>query len=196
MLQFSKQAFSRTAVWVSMSGTRPKFGSAIIVGRLCVLVVSPTWAAQRKSTQKAAKPAQAAPIPAATPEAPPQPLTLAQQPATPPQVSFQNGQLTIVAQNSTLGDILHAVHRQTGANFDVPASATERVVTHLGPGPARDVLASLLNGSHFDYVMVGSPNNPGALDHVILMPKGQENEPANQASGVNPQPQPPQVVTP
>src|SRR5437879_12521778 len=116
MLQFSKQAFSRTAVWVSMSGTRPKFGSAIIVGMLCVLVVSPTWAAQRKSTQKAAKPAQAAPIPAATPDAPPQPLTLAQQAATPPHASCQNGQLTPAAPNSPLRDIMHTVPRQTGAS--------------------------------------------------------------------------------
>jgi hypothetical protein len=92
-------------------------------------------------------------------------------PATPPQVTFQNGQLAIVAHNSTLGDILRAVHAQTGANVDVPANATERVVSQLGPGPAREVLASLLNGSHFNYLMLGSAANPDSLERVILTPK-------------------------
>jgi hypothetical protein len=110
-------------------------------------------------------------------------------PAQPPQVTYQNGQLTIIARNSTLGDILEAVHQKTGAELDIPATATERVVTHLGPGPARDVLASLLNGSHFNYVMVGAANNPAALDRVILTPNtGGDVTPATQAQNAPPQP--------
>jgi len=92
-------------------------------------------------------------------------------PATPPQVSFQHGLLAITAQNSTLGDILRAVRNQTGAAVEVPANATERVVGSFGPGPARDVLASLLNGSHFNYVLLGSANNPDALEQVMLIVK-------------------------
>lgn len=102
------------------------------------------------------------PAPAPTPE---------QMPAAPPQVTFQSGMLTIVSQNSTLGDILRAVHARTGAAIDVPPNATERVVAKLGPGPARDVLASLLNGSHFNYVMLGSATDASALDRLILTPK-------------------------
>jgi hypothetical protein len=92
-------------------------------------------------------------------------------PATPPQVSFQAGQLTISAQNSTLGDILKAVRAQTGATIDLPGTAPERVVGHFGPGLPRDVLASLLNGSHFNFLLLGSPTDPAALDRVILMAK-------------------------
>ena len=84
-------------------------------------------------------------------------------PALPPQVHYSRGQLTIVAENSTLADILAAVRSQTGAQVDVPPSATERVVAHLGPGPTRDVLTALLNGTHFNYVMIGSPAHP---DHA------------------------------
>ncbi|HUM05292.1 MAG TPA: hypothetical protein VLT90_07515 [Terriglobales bacterium] len=94
-----------------------------------------------------------------------------QLPSTPPQVTFQGGMLTIVAQNSTLGDILREVHKRTGASIDVPASATERVAAHLGPGPARNVLADLLNGSAFNYVMVGSPADPAVLSSLALTPK-------------------------
>lgn len=88
----------------------------------------------------------------------------------PPQVSYENGQLTIVAHNSTLGEILRAVRKQTGADIDIP-SATDRVVTNLGPGPAQDVVAELLNGSRFNYVLLGSPQNAAVLTRVVLVPK-------------------------
>jgi hypothetical protein len=98
--------------------------------------------------------------------------------------------LTISAQNSTLGDILKAVRAQTGATIDLPGTAPERVVGHFGPAPARDVLAALLNGSHFNYVLLGSPTDPGALDRVILMAKsgsGADNPqpPSEQANAYN-----------
>jgi hypothetical protein len=92
-------------------------------------------------------------------------------PAVPPKVSFSKGLLTIVAENSTLSDILRAVRAQTGAAVEIPPNASERVVAHLGPGVPRDVLASLLNGSHFNYVMLGSPTNPDKVDRIILTSK-------------------------
>jgi hypothetical protein len=106
-------------------------------------------------------------------------------------VSFKGGQLTISAQNSTLGDILKAVRTQTGATIDLPGTAPERVVGHFGPAPARDVLAALLNGSHFNFVLMGSPTDPGALDRVILLAKSSGSaesnpQPTEQASANNP----------
>jgi len=88
----------------------------------------------------------------------------------PPQVSYANDQLTINAPNSTLADILRAVRKQTGAEIEVP-SAPERVVTRLGPGPARDVVAQLLNGSRFNYVLLGSPSDDAVLTKVVLVAK-------------------------
>jgi len=92
-------------------------------------------------------------------------------PALPPRVRYSRGQLTIVAENSTLSDILRAVQTQTGAEVEIPPNATERVVAHLGPGPARDVLAALLNGTHFNYVMLGSPAHPDSVERLILTSK-------------------------
>jgi hypothetical protein len=93
-------------------------------------------------------------------------------PPQPPQVSYLNGQLTVISQNATLGDVLTAIQRQTGAVIDFHAGgATDRVAGRMGPGAPRDVLASLLNGSHFDYVMIGSSNNPGGVERVILTPR-------------------------
>ena len=112
----------------------------------------------------------------------PAPPAAEQMPANPPQVAFNGGILTITAQNSTLGDILRAVRHQTGASVDVPGNATERVVGIFGPGPARDVMASLLNGSHFNYVLLGSESDPSGLDKVVLLSKsGGEESPVQQA---------------
>jgi hypothetical protein len=86
-------------------------------------------------------------------------------------VSYVDGKLTVVAKNSTLGDVLRAIAAKTGASIDVPEAANERVVSQLGPAPARDVMAALLNGSHFNYVMVGTETNPNSVAHVILTAK-------------------------
>jgi hypothetical protein len=117
---------------------------------------------RHKVIKKTATPVQPTSPPASVPSGPLQALPLDQIPSTAPQVDFKNSQLTIVSRNSTLGDILRAVHTQTGAGIEMPSNSTERVVGYFGPGPARDVLASLLNGSHFNYVLLGSPGNQAA----------------------------------
>lgn len=130
-----------------------------------------------------------APAVAEVPQAPPPPPTLEQQPPTAPQVIFRNGQLTIDASNSTLSSILRAVQVHTGASMDVPSAAnSERVAMRLGPGAPRDVLHTLLNGSKFDYMILGVAGNPGAIQKVILTPK-QAVGATTQASN-NPQPAP------
>jgi hypothetical protein len=151
----------------------------LILAPLICLALSPFSAAQ---AHRRAKKAEAIPAAVATP--PPAPLTPAQMPAVAPVVDFKAGQLTITAPNSTLGDILREVKKQTGASIDVPGNATERVMGIFGPGPARDVLSTLLDGSHFNYVLLGSATDPNALDRVMLLskPVGEPmNPPANQA---------------
>jgi hypothetical protein len=116
-------------------------------------------------------------------------------PANAPQVSYKQGELTIVSRNSTLRDILRAVRDQTGAKFEIPPNANERVVGQMGPGPPRDVLAQLLNGSHFNYVILGSPTDSSKLEQVILTPiptEVQQNAPQERAN-TPPAAQPPQA---
>ena len=88
-----------------------------------------------------------------------------------PQVSYDGKQLTIIADNSTLSDILAAVRARTGAEIDVPTSASgERLaVVRLGPGPAREVLASLLSWTDFDYIIQASVTNPQGIQSVLLV---------------------------
>ncbi len=111
-----------------------------------------------------------------TPQPPPPPPTLEQQPPEPPQVTYRDGQLTITSTNATLAQVLRLVQTQTGATIDVPSGGgSERVVATLGPGKPQNVLASLLNGSKFNYVILGVPNNPGAVQRVILLTKSSES---------------------
>lgn len=56
--------------------------------------------------------------------------------------------------------------------MDVPSGAgSDRVAMQLGPGQPRDVLNTLLNGSKFDYMILGVAGQPGAVQRVILTPK-------------------------
>ncbi|MFZ0801186.1 MAG: hypothetical protein WBQ09_15310 [Terriglobales bacterium] len=158
-----------------MAGARVQLRFMLVATTACLLT-GLGWADQPKAKVRRSPAAVAAKPQAVT--APSIPLRPEQMPATPPQVAFQDGQLSITAQNSTLGDILRAVRNQTGANVDVPANATERVAGNFGPGPARDVLSSLLNGSHFNYVLLGSASNADALERVILIVKSSTGEPS------------------
>jgi hypothetical protein len=156
-----------------------------------ILLAGTCLPASAAQTHAKRKKKEAPPPPAPYVPSPLQPLTLDQMPAVAPTVTYQGGLLTIVAPNSTLGDILRAVHRQTGATVDVPANATERVAVKLGPGTAPDVLASLLNGSHFNYIVLGSASDRNLVAQVILTPKsgapGAGGPPATMANNV-PQP--------
>jgi hypothetical protein len=106
-------------------------------------------------------------------------------PAVAPQVTYEDGLLTIVAPNSTLGDILRSVRKHTSADIEIPATASERVVTRLGPAPAREVMAELLNGSRFNYILLGSPSDANALVRVVLVAKTPDTPAGQPASAEN-----------
>ena len=160
-----------------------KFACALMLGVTVVVGASSFAAAEKQAQQaqptaplhksthkkKAKQEAPPPPLPSG-PTGPVQQMPLDAITAMAPQVSFQNNQLTIVAPNSTLADILRAVRKQTGAEIDIPP-APERVVTHLGPGPAREIIAELLNGSRFNYVLLGSPADETVLTRVVLVAK-------------------------
>ncbi|MGA8764450.1 MAG: AMIN domain-containing protein, partial [Candidatus Sulfotelmatobacter sp.] len=103
---------------------------------------------------------------------PAQPLSASAPPAPakpPLQVSFENGLLTISSDKASLSEILFAVHERTGADIAIPAGAEqEKVMADLGPGPAPEVLAHLLNGSKFNFLILSAQGDARGLDRVIL----------------------------
>ncbi len=169
---------------MSFSGSRSTLILLTLVA--CVFAVNAAAASKHKHAKAPAKQEEPAPVPAPVEPPPPAELTLEQMPAVPPRVTYQNSQLTIVAKNSTLGDILRAVKAQTGASIEFPPNANSRVVADLGPGPSRDVLATLLNGTLFNYVLLGTAHDPLAVGKIILTPKPTGPEPQPVANNVQP----------
>jgi len=90
------------------------------------------------------------------------------------EVRYENGLLSIWANRASLAEVLKEIQKKTGADVPVPPGAEQDlVVTSLGPGPAREVLASLLDGSNFNFIVVGRDGDPSKLTSVILTPRGQ-----------------------
>jgi hypothetical protein len=130
--------------------------------------------ASRAALVNTSYPAQAVPV--AGPAPPPAKPLL--------EVLFQGGLLSISSNQASLSEILFAVHQRTGAEIAIPAGAEqEKVVTDLGPAPASEVLAHLLNGSQFNYLILSSSTDPAVLDRVILSarPDGPAATPLPQA---------------
>ncbi|MFZ0540250.1 MAG: hypothetical protein WA424_01025 [Candidatus Sulfotelmatobacter sp.] len=162
-----------------------KLTGLLLTGVLCLPVAGRADTPKTHPVHKVKKqPAPPPPLPSG-PQGPVPQVPLDAIPAVAPQVSYQDGQLTIIAPNSTLGDILRGVHKYTSADIDIPATANERVVTRLGPGPAREVMAELLNGSHFNYILLGSPEDANALVRVVLVPKSGPDTPGTEAAAKN-----------
>jgi len=117
-----------------------------------------------KDAGQAADRASASPPPASLPQ---------MAPPRAPKVTCPSDQLAISADNSTLEAVLAAVHACTGVPVDMPAgAAASRVFGDLGPGPARQVLESLLNGTEFNYVIGSSDTDPQKISSVVLLLRG------------------------
>lgn len=115
---------------------------------------------------------QLAAQPQPTPAQPVVQLRPSQLPSVSPRVSYQGGKLTVVAENSTFADIIAAIRTATGIRIETQGGTSgDRVAAKIGPATPREVLLSLLQGSRFDYVMLGAQNDPEQIDRVILTPR-------------------------
>jgi hypothetical protein len=87
------------------------------------------------------------------------------------QVTADGNLLTIQAKDCALSEILDAVRAKTGASIDVSGRTSEHMTVKIGPGPARQVLSSLLGWTEFDYVIQGSDADSVAIESIMLFPK-------------------------
>lgn len=92
------------------------------------------------------------------------------------RVEFRDGKLSIWADKATLASVLYEIQRHTGAEVSIPPSASqEKIVADIPPSPAREAIAALLDGSNFDFILVGSDKNSQALHSIILTTRGQDS---------------------
>jgi hypothetical protein len=133
--------------------------------RVGTQVAPPTPAAQTPAapTPQVQPPAQQ------TVEAPHRP---AQMPPKPPRVNYVGGQLTVVADNSMMTDVLNGIRSATGIKMEGLEGNADRVFGQFGPASPRVVIDSLLNGSHYDFIILGSLETPDTVQRVILSPRG------------------------
>ena len=119
------------------------------------------------------------------------------------EVAVRGNLLSIHTEGATLSEVLYEVHRKTGADIAIPSGAErERVVVRLGPAPGKEVISSLLNGSRFNYILVGSDRDPGGFKNLLLSLKSGAGG-AGMFAHAEPQPrsqqfggQPPAIATP
>jgi len=117
------------------------------------------------------------PVAASLPVQPavPQPVTNAPAVPTPADhemtaaVDYASGKLTVVADRAPLGHVLKLIAGKTGAVIDLaPELQQEPVMAKLGPSPVREVLTALLDSPRIDYIVMGSGDEPGTLQRIVV----------------------------
>jgi hypothetical protein len=87
-------------------------------------------------------------------------------------IFFQDGLLSLTSNKGSLADVLTEIGLATGADMSIPAGAEqEKVAASLGPGSPRDVLAQLLNGSPYNFIIMGSNADANKVARVIITAK-------------------------
>lgn len=120
--------------------------------------------------------------PAPVPSAPESALDVAPHPAS---IHLKNGELVVVADNSDLAGILKSVAQLGGMQVD-GLGKSSRVFGTYGPGQPQDVLTQILNGSGYNFMMVGQ-SAEGMPLRLLLTEKTGSSLPASNAPAPAPQ---------
>ena len=84
-------------------------------------------------------------------------------------IEYQEGKLRVVAEDSTLDSVLQAISQVTGTRIELPPGMlSERIAVTLGPAPMAEVMHALLDSSRFNYVIMGSPQQPDAISSIVI----------------------------
>jgi len=111
-------------------------------------------------------------------------------------VTWDSHGLKIDADNSSLDQILKDVSTDTGAKVE-GLSADQRVFGTYGPGPARQVLSDLLDGTGYNVLMFGDQGE-GTPREIVLSPPPTGPAPVgnnrNQSAEEEYEPEPPEPL--
>ncbi|HWG39619.1 MAG TPA: hypothetical protein VN658_03650 [Candidatus Acidoferrales bacterium] len=84
-------------------------------------------------------------------------------------VKYAQGQLTVVSQSASLGTVLKLISAKTGAVIDLaPELQNEPVVAQIGPSGVREVMTALLDSPKIDYIIMGSGNESGGMERILV----------------------------
>jgi hypothetical protein len=149
----------------------------------------------------------------------PQSIT-AEGPTAPPppakkvEVTLEDDKLRLVSNKASLAEVLNELRAKLNADIGVPVGAEQEVVAvMLGPGTQREVISKLLEGSRYNFIIVGTDTDANKVERVILSPKSpggvvaasptsdednvpvaQMQTPPQRSTGAPPPPPPPPVT--
>jgi hypothetical protein len=140
------------------------------------------------------------------PPAPETPAWPAKDKPSPATITWDSHGLRIEAANSSLEQILEDVSTATGTKVE-GFDADQRIFGVYGPGPARDVLSQLLQGSGYNVLLVGDQGQGTPREIVLSSRHGGSTVQAANAAPANasdedvdteepPQPQPARPAIP
>jgi hypothetical protein len=145
----------------------------------------PVAAHRKPAAAKAASPAQEASAAQAAVAAKPAEPELPKWPVNekPAQaaITWDSKGLSIEAANSSLRQILQDVTTTTGAKVE-GLETDERVFGTYGPGPAKDVLSKLLQGTGYNVLMIGDQGQGTPREIVLSSRHGGAVQPATGAA--------------
>ena len=92
------------------------------------------------------------------------------QSGAPLEVTYQNGKLSIRADNCSLRDVLDAIRSQTGVKIEAPATTiAKKVVANIPAGNPSRVLTALLQDNGFDFILVRPAATPDVLQELTVL---------------------------
>jgi hypothetical protein len=143
----------------------------LLGGAVLSVVLRPSSAAAQIVPDPNRKPSAAIPPTAPTSlftAAPTAPATPAQRPPQRADVTYNNGQLAVNANNSSLNQILREISRTTGIKI-TGGVKEDRVFGKYGPAAPAEVLNTLLDGAGSNVLMIASDS--GSAGELILTPR-------------------------
>ncbi|HET9698126.1 MAG TPA: hypothetical protein VFP40_14730 [Terriglobales bacterium] len=99
--------------------------------------------------------------------------TMTPQVTAVPKITYENGQLSIWAESCTLQQVLDAIQEKTGTKVEAPFLDTNKITVELGPGDPVEIVAKLLYGIRFNYIILGSNTPIRRADRVIITPRNE-----------------------
>ena len=158
---------------------RLQFAALLLLGTLpctaCAQPADPEQTKQQPAADSAEQPDEAAPAPAAR--------VL--------NVKYDGTKLTVTAKQVKLGELLEAITAKTGVVFDLPDSlASVKITAQAGPAGLRDALVALLKKPPVDYAMAGDPDQPGEVERIVILARGEKAGAAESAAAETEQARP------
>ena len=182
---------------LSIDGKPPE-PSGEAVGQLCLRGTDTARASGqvpvKRSEGKLTRVAQQGPAPVRAPSQeagqsvlPPAPAAVA--PPAPPVAQLSGGKLIIHANGQHLTQVLDAIRSLLGLVADPPPDGgAEPIFMNMGPSSPREVLIALLDGSRYNYILIGSLSDPQKISRVVLSARSTSETASPVTVAANPTP--------